>query len=292
MRYREPDLTPGIQARRTREPRAHLETVAPEMEMADKAKGRFVWFDLMTSDQDAAIDFYGAVTGWGTSVWDGAGPDMKYTMWTVGEQPIGGVMDLPPDAAAAGAPPSWLAYIGTEDVDATAKKIEVLGGRIVKEPMDIPTVGRFAVAADPQGAIFAIFTAQDDAPGHDGEPRTGEFSWHELVTTDYEAAFRFYSELFGWDRMDEMDMGPAGIYLIYGRKGIQLGGMFNKTPDMPMPPMWMEYAMVDDVDAATETVKARGGQILNGPMEVPGGDRIVQCMDPQGAMFALHSRAK
>lgn len=259
--------------------------------MADKAHGRFVWFDLMTSDPAAAVDFYKDIIGWGTTRWDGGGTGIDYEMWTVGETPIGGVMTLPEDAAAAGAPPSWLNYIAAEDVDETARRVGQLGGRILKPAMDIPTVGRFAVAADPLGAVFAIFTAADDAPGHDGDPKPGEFSWHELTTTDYEAAFRFYSELFGWEKMDEMDMGPAGIYLIYGRKGRQLGGMFNKTPDMPMPPMWVEYVMVDDVNAAAEKVKARGGQILNGPMEVPGGDLIAQCMDPQGAMFAIHSKA-
>jgi len=258
--------------------------------MADNDTGRLVWFDLMTSDPDAAVGFYHDVTGWNTVVWDGGGE--PYTMWTVGETPIGGVMTTPAEAAAAGAPPSWLGYVGTNDVDSTARRIEQLGGSILKSATDIPTVGRFAVCADPQGAVFAIFQPEEQMPGHDGEPKLGEFSWHELVTTDADAAVSFYSELFGWTEMDRFDMGPMGIYHLYGRNGRQLGGMFTKTADMPMPPMWLEYVLVEDVNKGAETVKAGGGQVVVGPMEVPGGDFIVQCMDPQGAMFALHSRPK
>jgi hypothetical protein len=259
--------------------------------MADKAEGRIVWFDLMTSDPDAAIDFYKDVVGWDTIVWDGDAANANYRMWTVGETTIGGVMTLPEEAAAGGAPPNWMAYVGTDDIDASVKQIQDLGGRILHPPTVIPTVGRFAVCADPQGAVFAVFEAAADAPGHDNEPKLGEFSWHELVTTDFRAAFEFYSKLFGWESMQEMDMGPAGIYLLYGRKGRQLGGIFNKTADMPMPPMWLEYVLVDDVHKAADKVTAAGGRVLHGPMEVPGGDFIVQCMDPQGAMFAMHSRA-
>ncbi len=86
-------------------------------------------------------------------------------------------------------------------------------------------------------------------------------------------------------------MGPGGIYQIYGHKGAPLGGMFNKPDEMPGPPMWLYYVSVDDVNQSVEKVTALGGQVLNGPMEVPGGDLIAQCVDPQGALFALHSKS-
>jgi hypothetical protein len=108
------------------------------------------------------------------------------------------------------------------------------------------------------------------------------------MTTDQTGAFTFYNTLFGWEKGEATDMGPMGIYQVFGRRGRSLGGMFNKPPQMPAPPHWMLYVRVPDVDKATERVKALGGKILNGPMDVPGGDRIVQCMDPQGAAFALH----
>jgi predicted enzyme related to lactoylglutathione lyase len=249
------------------------------------ARGRFVWYDLMTSDPAKAEGFYKKVAGWGTSVWEGPTP---YTMWTANNQMIGGVMTVPKGVSS---PPHWLAYIAVADVDATAKQVQSLGGAIHKEPTDIPTVGRFAVFADPQGAAFAVFTSQGTTPGHEGPPNVGEFSWHELATSDYAAAFRFYQALFGWEKQAEHDMGPMGIYLLFSRRGQELGGMFNKPAEMPGPPSWLQYIRVDSADAAAERVKANGGTILNGPMEVPGGDRIAQCLDPQGAAFAVHSRA-
>ena len=123
--------------------------------------------------------------------------------------------------------------------------------------------------------------------------KAGEFSWSELYTTDHEAAFRFYEELFGWERLGTHDMGAMGTYLLWGRGGKQLGGMMTmpkemKTPDgRSVPPSWMYYVTTPDLDAALERAKKQGARVLNGPMEVPGGQRIVQLMDPQGAAFAL-----
>lgn len=251
-----------------------------------KPRGRFVWFDLVTTDPAAAPAFYSRVTGWGTEDWPGPTP---YTMWTSDGVQLGGVMKLPPDA---GGPPHWLAYISTPHVDETVQQAVDLGARVLTPATDIPTVGRFAVLADPHGAVFAAFTPEAAAPGHEGEAQLREFSWHELATHDYPAAFRFYERLFGWEKTSAMDMGEAGVYQMFGRNGVVLGGMFNASPQMPAPPGWLHYVLVDDVHRAVETVTASGGQVLNGPMEVPGGDWIAQCMDPQGAMFAVHARKK
>jgi predicted enzyme related to lactoylglutathione lyase len=249
-----------------------------------KPRGRFVWYDLMTTEPDRAVEFYKAVTGWGTTQWESETP---YTMWTVSSTPIGGLMQLP---AGAPAPPHWLAYISSPDVNATVKEAEALGGKTIVAPNDIPTVGRFAVMSDPQGAVFAIFTPASEAPGHEGEPVLGEFSWHELATSEPPAAFRFYERLFGWEKTSAMDMGEMGTYQMYGRNGVELGGIFQKPPQMPGPPAWLHYIMVEDVDRAAGVIAERGGTVVNGPMEVPGGDRILQAIDPQGAMFALHAK--
>ncbi len=211
-------------------------------------------------------------------------------MWTKAEVPLAGAMKLPDEAVAAGSPPHWLAYVGSADVDATVKQAKQLGAQVYVEPRDIPSVGRFAVLADPQGAIFAVFAPAGEHPDRASDPQPGEFSWHELATTNHEAAFDFYHKLFGWEKTDSMDMGEAGIYQMYGHKGRTLGGIFNKTADMPGPPAWLCYIKVPDVREAVERVKKMGGSILNGPMEVPGGDLIAQCMDPEGAAFALHSK--
>ena len=255
--------------------------------MSDDNRGRFVWYELLTTDSDAARDFYTKVVGWGTTIWKNDAND--YVMWTVGEQPIGGVMKLPEEALAQGARPLWLPYVQVPEVDASNDQAVGLGAKSLVAPTDIPTIGRFAMLADPQGATFAIFKPEGDTPGPDGPTKPGQFSWHELATTDYEAALGFYSELFGWTKVESMDMGEAGIYQMYGRGGAPLGGMFNKSPEMPGPPMWMLYVNVPSVDALADTIKESGGQILVGPMEVPGGDRIIQLLDPQGAAFAVYS---
>jgi hypothetical protein len=250
--------------------------------------GRFVWYDLLTGDLPAAMAFYSEVVGWRTQPF-GDGSD--YTMW-VGEQgPLGGMSLLPAAAKQMGAPPYWQSNVEVANLDETVAKVKELGGKIHHQE-EVPTVGRFAVIADPQGAVIAVFTPARDMPCHDSS-KPGEFSWHELYTTDHEAAFAFYQQIVGWERLGEFDMGAMGKYLLWGREGKQLGGMMTTpkgmtTPDgREVPPSWMYYVTTADLDGALARAKAKGGRVLNGPMDVPGGQRIVQLMDPQGAAFAL-----
>jgi len=209
-------------------------------------------------------------------------------MWMQGETPVGGVMELPAEAVAEGASPHWLAYIGTPDVEAALTRAGELGARVIVPAMDLPDVGRMAILADPQGIVFAIYTPSADV-GEESAPEAGNFSWHELATSDWEAAWAFYSELFGWEKTDAMDMGEGNMYQMFSRPGGDtLGGMFNRPPEMPISG-WLLYTRVPSSADAAEAVTVAGGQVLNGPMEVPGGDEIAQCMDPQGATFAVHS---
>lgn len=246
--------------------------------------GRFTWYDLMTSDPKGAVDFYTRAIGWGTQQWD----QQPYTMWTNGGAPLGGVVQLPENAEA---PPHWLSYVATPDIDATVGKAKKLGAEVRIPPTPIPTVGRFAVLHDPQGAAFALFTAESQAPGQDGPRQVGEFSWHELMTTDYAAAFDFYHALFAWEKGEAHDMGPLGIYQLFVRHGVPQGGIFNKPEEAPVP-AWLYYVRVGDIEETVGRVKGAGGQVIHGPIEVPGGDRIAQCTDPQGTMFAVHATKK
>jgi predicted enzyme related to lactoylglutathione lyase len=256
--------------------------------MSDVPRGRFVWYDLMTTDPSGATEFYKSVAGWGTDTWRGVeGDQPPYEMWMTEHGPIGGVMTLPDEAAAAGAPPHWLGYVATPDVDTTVDHAVRLGAALLVPGQDIPDVGRFAVLQDPTGAAFCIYTPSGDTPGHDGAAHVGEVSWHELMCDDYEAAFAFYAALFGWEKGEGMDMGPMGIYQIFERDGVQLGGMMNRPAEVPMS-CWLYYVRVGDLDDALDRVRTRGGTVANGPMDVPGGDRVAQCVDPQGAAFALH----
>ena len=256
--------------------------------MTDKDTGRFVWYELLTSDPKAAIAFYTEVIGWRTEPF---GNDGTYTMFLSEQGPVGGVTLLPEQAKQMGAPPYWQANVQVANVDQTVARVKELGGKVFVAE-GVPGVGRFAVIADPQGAVISVFTPERDMPPRDTS-KQGEFQWHELYTTDYQAAFNFYSQIANWEKLDAMDMGPMVIYLLWGREGKQLGGMMTMPPDMktpdgrPVPPSWMYYVTTNDLDAALERAKTRGARVLNGPMEVPGGQRIVQLMDPQGAAFAL-----
>ncbi len=257
--------------------------------MASVPTGKHVWYDLMTTDVEGAKDFYGKVVGWDLTPFEGA-PE-PYDMWTAKAGPIGGVMSLPEEARSQGAPTHWVAYIATPDLDATVTKAQEMGGKLLAPVQDMPEVGRFAFMQDPFGAVFAAFTPAGETPERDAKPGHGEMSWHELMSTDYEKAFEFYAELFGWGKGEPMDMGPAGIYQLVRRGDADFGGMMNLPEGVPMS-NWMYYINVEDIDAATAAVTANGGKILNGPMEVPGGDKIVTCMDPQGGAFSLHMFAQ
>ena len=247
-------------------------------------RGRFVWHELMTTDPQAAGAFYSKVLPWKTQ--PSGMPD--YTLWVAGKTQTGGLMAQPESARQAGAPPSWLVYIGTPDVDATATAAERLGGRVLKASADIPTVGRFAVLSDPQGATFAVFTPSGQPAGGGGP---SGFSWHELATSDQQGAIAFYSELFGWTRGQAHDMGPAGSYQLIEHGGTQVGGVY-KLMDTSKAPHWLTYIQVASVDRAAAAAKAAGGRVTQGPMEVPGGSRIAQIVDPQGGAFAVHELAK
>ncbi|MFY9892583.1 MAG: VOC family protein [Xanthobacteraceae bacterium] len=246
--------------------------------------GRFVWYELMTTDMEAATAFYTKVVGWGTQ--DVSMPGMPYILFTVAGSSVSGLMRLPEDAKKLGEKPSWIGYVGVADVDATADQIKRLGGAVHVPPRNILNVSRFSVVADPQMATLALLQwllprreqpAELSAPGH--------IRWHELFAADWEKAFTFYGELFGWQKANP-DSDATGAYRLFSAGGETIGGMFTKPPTVPVP-FWLYYFNVGDIDAAAKRVKAAGGQVLEGPLEVSGDDWIVQCSDPQGAMFAL-----
>jgi predicted enzyme related to lactoylglutathione lyase len=250
--------------------------------MADK-HGRFCWYELMTTDAAGAKRFYGAVTGWS---FEDLGPaDAPYVRLMAGEVGAGGLLPLTPEMQAGGARPAWVGYIAVDDVDAYAKKVTEAGGAIYKAPADIPGVGRFAMAADPGGAAFVLFKPSIDGPALPHLPaEAGLFQWRELMAENGEAAFAFYSKLFGWKKGEAHDMGPMGLYQLFtdGKSDDAIGGMMTKPPFVPRP-VWNYYVRVESVTAAAARAKAAGGTVNNGPMQVPDGNWVFQGLDPQGA---------
>src|SRR5439155_25807275 len=206
-------------------------------------RGRFVWHELMTTNTKSAADFFSRVASWTPQPW---GEDRSYTLFMAGGRSMAGLMALPESARAMGVPPSWTTYISTPNVDDAARQVVSLGGKVVKGAADIPTIGRFAVVQDPQGATFALFTPSGGSAPPDA-PALGDYSWHELLTTDWRAALSFYKQMFGWEETGSMDMGPGmGTYQMFGWNGRPRGGIFNKPSQQPGPPSWLPYIHVSD----------------------------------------------
>jgi uncharacterized protein len=248
--------------------------------------GCFVWYELTTTDAEAAKAFYADIVGWG--IRDASMPGAAYTLFTAGEVAVAGLMGLPADARKMGAQPRWTGYVDVDDVDAATDRLKHLGGTVYVPPTDVPDVSRFSVVADLQMATLALvkgLKSGQEQPAALSSP--GHVGWHELSAVNWERAFAFYGELFGWQKA-HAEVGGIGTYQLFSAGGQTIGGMSNKPPAVPMP-FWLYYFNVGDIDAAAERVKAGGGKILEGPLEARGGNRIVRCTDPQGAMFALRT---
>jgi hypothetical protein len=201
-------------------------------------------------------------------------------------------MALPGELCAEGVRPCWSGYIASDDVDADAAHVLTAGGAIRRAPQDIPNVGRFAVAADPGGAVFLLFKPNTtDEPKPVAPMTPGHIGWHELYAGDPDREFAFYSQLFGWTQDRAIDMGAMGTYQTFATGGEPCGGMMKGCAQVPAP-VWNYYIAVESAAKAADRAQARGAQLLHGPAEVPGGAWIVQARDPQGAGFAVVSAQK
>jgi uncharacterized protein len=234
--------------------------------------GTFVWHENVSTDPKRAQEFYNQLFGWATEVFKG--DEFEYPMISVDGVSHGG---YPP--VQEGTPPHWAGNVAVEDVDGTIEKVKAAGGNLVHGPQDIPEVGRFAVFADPQGAVFIAFQFSGDSP-----TGQGVFVWDELGTQDVEGAERFYNAVFGWTTTD---MGEEyGGYKIFSIGETNVGGLM-KMPEPSIPSMWSPYVAVEDVDATVARAGELGGQTLMGPMDVPNVGRIAVLKDPVGAVFGI-----
>lgn len=253
--------------------------------------GSFIWYELMSPDLDASARFYGSVVGWSV-VHGEAGAPTDYRM--IGRSDgghAGGLMPLTPEMIQGGARPCWLGYLSVSDVDTAVAAIEGDGGKALMPAFDLE-VGRIALVADPQGAPFYVMTPVPPAGREDmasdvfSTDRPQHVRWNELRTSDPAAALAFYGKRFGIEPSGEMDMGEMGRYRFLSKAGTMIGAVMQKPKELPAS-AWAFYIGVDDIDRAAESVKAGGGQILAGPMEIPGGELSLDGVDPQGAPFGL-----
>jgi predicted enzyme related to lactoylglutathione lyase len=244
--------------------------------------GSFIWYELPTADPDAAAAFYGDVIGWTAA---GAGqPGIDYRLFFANGTPVAGHMKLPDGAEEAGMRPGWLGYIGVDDVDSAVADIVGAGGRVHMPAMDMEGVGRMALVADPQGVPFYVMRgASEEASASFEATMAGHCSWNELSTPDQAGALGFYTGRFGWQAGEVMPMGEMGGYQFLHHGGGMIGAMMTTPPGMPAG--WRFAFGVRDIEEAAAKIAAAGGTIHHGPVEVPGGDRVVMASDPQGARF-------
>ena len=245
--------------------------------------GRFVWYELVTTDVAAAMAFYTNVMGWGA--WDVSVPGKRYILFGDGKGAISALTPLPDDARQMGAEPTWVGFVAVDDVDAAAARITRLGGAVHVPPTDASDISRFAVFTDPQTARLALFKWRRPGQQLRAPDTPGRVGWHELLAADWEQAWAFYGDLFGWQK-EPVEVGGTGPYQPFSARGQMIGGMFTKHRTIPAP-FWLYYFNIGDIDATAQRVKAGGGRILEGPIESPGGSWILRCVDPQGAVFAL-----
>ena len=246
-------------------------------------RGRFVWYELLSTDVAGAAKFYGRVFGWSTR--DASTAGLAYTLLAAGGAPVCGLMDLPAEGRRMGARPRWVGYVAVDDVDGVAGGFKGHGGAVYVPPTD-SNIGRISIVADPQAGTLAVVEGFKlaEARSHDLD-ELGCVGWHELFAADSRKALDFYVAVLGWQEAG----GEAELidsYRLFSAGGHAIGGIFNKLSRVPMP-FWLYYFNVADLDRAIAAVKAGGGQVVHGPSELLGGVWIARCIDPQGAMFAL-----
>jgi len=243
--------------------------------------GKFVWFELVSRDAKKAQAFYGEVLGWKVKPFPMG--DLPYEMICVGDSidtMIGGYARPKSDRQ----PSHWISCVSVEDVDATAKAATSNGGKVVEAPFDLPGVGRTARIADPQGADLCLFrNATGDPP--DALPTLGQWVWNELHTSDPTKALPFYEKVLGFSHRS-MDAGPGGTYHILSKGGVDRGGVTSYLPS-GVPPHWLPYVLVDDVDATITRARRLTATIPVNPEDIPGVGRFAVLKDPTGAVLAI-----
>lgn len=238
------------------------------------------WFDLMTSDADAARAFYGELFGW---TFDVQGPEYgHYAVAMKDNEVAAGLGQLPPDA---GFPPSWTVYFAVESADAAAESASAHGGQVLMAPMDVGTQGRMAIIVDKTGAVFGVWQPKEHT-GATIVQDPGSMAWCEVNTRDSAGARAFYEGVFGLNTRP-IDAGGATEYYTMHLGEMTIAGILQMTAEWgELPPHWMAYFSTADTDASAEKAKTLGGKLLHGPFDTPYG-RMAVLMDPQGAVFSI-----
>lgn len=248
------------------------------MKLDKPVTGGPCWVELGTSDLEAAKRFYGELFGWRART-DPRQEAGGYSVAHLGDAAVAALAPLYQESQ----PAAWNVSFAVADADAAAEKVTAAGGTVLLGPMDVFDVGRFAVAVDPTGAVFQMWQARA-FPGAGLFNAPGSLGWVELLTRGPERAVDFYTTVFGWS------VNSSEHYTQWGLDGEDFGGMVRMDDKFPpeVPPHWLPYFAVADVDATAAAATEAGGTVLMEPTSVPDGPRIAVLRDPQAAVFGVY----
>ena len=253
------------------------------MDVATHAPGTFCWVELGTTDKPAARRFYEALFGWTAQEYP-IGPDESYAIVRQSGRDVGGIYGLRADQRTQGVPTHWLCYISVANADAAAALVVPAGGTLMGPAFDVGTNGRMAVAADPTGAMFALWQPTGHAGSGIGAV-PGSVSWFELASTDAAVARTFYTKLFGWSWQEY----PGMSYHVAMLGEARVGGLMPLAGDESkgIPSHWMIYFEVADCDERANWVASNGGAVVVPPTDIPSVGRFAVLRDPQGGVFSI-----
>lgn len=245
------------------------------------------WVDVMVPDQAAGLDFYRDLFGWQGEV----GPPEfgGYAVCTLHGKPVAGIAPTMSPDGMPEPPPSWTTYLASDDAETTASSISSNGGAVVAPVMEVGSLGKMLVAADPTGAVFGVWESRDFA-GAEVVNEPGAFVWSELETSDTTEAGRFYGNAFG---LRASTMEGAEDYYGLQVEDRTIGGMQNMPDYLPggAPAQWLTYFSVADTDSTVDVVTRAGGTVNKAPFDMVAG-RMAVVKDPQGATFAVIAESK
>jgi|AMZC01.1.fsa_nt_AMZC01001008.1_7 predicted enzyme related to lactoylglutathione lyase len=247
-------------------------------------EGVICWVDLGSTDLKRTKEFYCKLFNWSAHDFNvpGAG---TYTTFKYEGKNVAAAYEIVSQQAQGKAFPFWMSYVAVDNVEASVKKAEALGGVIVLSPTDVDNRGKMAVVKDPTGAVFALWEAKSFA-GIELCHVPCSLAWNELYTTDTSKANDFYTKLFNWE-VDTVPM-PVGVYTNFKIKGNYVCGMLQINEYMgPIPSNWAVYFQVKNCDETAKSVVELGGKILIPPTDLPNGGRIATVQDPAGVIFSI-----
>jgi uncharacterized protein len=249
------------------------------------AAGTISWVDLASTDLDGATAFYTGLFGWETEDTPMPGGDGVYRFFRLGGRDVAAAGTMPPEMAAQeGMHSHWNVWVAVDSAERTVERAAAAGGQVLMPPATLGASGTLAMVADPGGAAFGLWQADEHAgAGVVDEP--GAMTWSEVNTRAFEENKRFYGEVFGWTA--EALEAPGINYATWKLGDRTVGGMLEMTREWEgIRSHWMTYFAVRDTDDAARRATELGGSVGAPPFDTAFG-RIAVLADPSGGHFSV-----